>query len=244
MEKRLKRVRGLVINKYPYRESSDVVVLFTAEYGKIKAVAKGRRRPGSRLGAALENFCLSEIVLYLSRDRELQIVKEAQLLDPHAELARNYRLLLGASYISELLERATEVFSPNRALLELALTSLKLIPESDDLKKLLAAFLLKALSHLGHMPVLDRCTVCKSREKLLYFSVEKGGVLCENCWKSAEDSIMLGSKGISELQRILKLPINKLNRFKAETDVLFDLLLKFARYHLEIPDLFARKVDI
>ena len=244
MEKRLKRVRGLVVNKYPYRESSDVIVLFTDEYGKIKAVAKGRRKPGSRLGAALENFCLSEIVLYLSRDRELQIVKEAQLLDPHAELTRNYKFLLGASYVSELLERGTEVFSPNRALLELALSSLKLIPEAVDLKKLLAAFLLKALSYLGHMPVLDRCVACGSREKLLYFSVEKGGVLCANCPKSADDSVMLGARGISELQRILKMPMDRLNRFKADADLLFDLSVKVARHHLEIPDLFARKVDI
>ena len=50
------RDSAFVLHSTPYRETSLVVDLLTREHGRVGVVAKGAKRPGSALRAALLQF--------------------------------------------------------------------------------------------------------------------------------------------------------------------------------------------
>ena len=81
---RLYRDTGVVLRTYKLGEADRIVVLLTAENGKVRAVAKGVRKTGSKFGARLEP--LSHVRLLLYRGRELDIVSQAESVEPLAPL--------------------------------------------------------------------------------------------------------------------------------------------------------------
>jgi DNA repair protein RecO (recombination protein O) len=75
---------GVVLRTYKLRESDRIVVLMTEEHGKVRAVAKGVRKTKSKFGARLEP--MSHVRLLLYRGRELDIVSQAESVEPLAPL--------------------------------------------------------------------------------------------------------------------------------------------------------------
>ena len=76
----LYRDTGVVLRTYKLRESDRIVVFHTAEHGKVRAVAKGVRKTKSKFGARLEP--MSHVRLLLYRGRELDIVSQAEAVEP------------------------------------------------------------------------------------------------------------------------------------------------------------------
>ena len=76
----LYRDTGVVLRTYKLRESDRIVVFHTAENGKVRAVAKGVRKTKSKFGARLEP--MSHVKLLLYRGRELDIVSQAEAVEP------------------------------------------------------------------------------------------------------------------------------------------------------------------
>ena len=80
----LYRDTAVVLRTYKLGEADRIVVLLTAENGKVRAVAKGVRKTTSRFGARLEP--MSHVRLLLYRGRELDIVSQAESVEPLAPL--------------------------------------------------------------------------------------------------------------------------------------------------------------
>ncbi len=76
----LYRDRGVVLRTYKLGEADRIVVLLTSGHGKVRAVAKGVRRTKSRFGGRLEPLSHVELLLY--EGRELDIVSQAEIIDP------------------------------------------------------------------------------------------------------------------------------------------------------------------
>jgi DNA repair protein RecO (recombination protein O) len=47
---------GFVLHSYPYKETSLIVDMFTRDHGRIGVVAKGAKRPLSKLRGVLQTF--------------------------------------------------------------------------------------------------------------------------------------------------------------------------------------------
>ena len=71
------KTEGFVLKTMLFKESSLIASIFTKKFGKIKVLAKGVRRPKSKLCGALELFNLDEIIFY-KRER-LGIIKRRGL---------------------------------------------------------------------------------------------------------------------------------------------------------------------
>ena len=65
-----KTVRGLVLREVKYKESSKMLTLLTDE-GKMAAEARGALRKGSRIGAASQQLCYSEMTVFENRGRRI-----------------------------------------------------------------------------------------------------------------------------------------------------------------------------
>ena len=81
------RDRGIVLRTHRLGETDRIVTFLLEGRGKVRAVAKGVRRPGSRIGARLEPF--SHVDLELHEGRSLDIVRQVESIDTNEALRRD-----------------------------------------------------------------------------------------------------------------------------------------------------------
>jgi len=172
---------GVVLRTYKLRESDRIVVIMTAENGKVRAVAKGVRKTKSKFGARLEP--MSHVRLLLYRGRELDIVSQAESVEPLAPLLSSLdRASQGIAAIEAVDQLALER-QPNLRLYQMAVGVLRTIAERPAPLNV-PAFYWKLLAAEGLEPQLAVCSRCGEAEpaaQLVAFDLDEGGVLCRAC---------------------------------------------------------------
>lgn len=177
----LYRDTGVVLRTYKLRESDRIVVFHTAENGKVRAVAKGVRKTKSKFGARLEP--MSHVRLLLYRGRELDIVSQAEAVEPLSPMLSSLdRASQGLAAI-EAVDQLSLEREPNPQLYRMLVGVLRTIATSPSPLNV-AAFYWKLLAIEGMRPELDRCVRCSETEpdvQLVSFDLNEGGVLCRSC---------------------------------------------------------------
>ena len=103
---RIYHTEAIVLSRFELGEADRVLTLLTPHDGKLKAIAKGVRRPRSRLGGAVEPF--AELHLVLARARTFDVITSASVGPRLAVAARELESTATAWYLAELAERAVE----------------------------------------------------------------------------------------------------------------------------------------
>lgn len=164
-----------------FGEADRILTIFSRQHGKLRVIAKGARRPLSRLGSHLEYFCLTKLML--ARGRDLDVVTGAESVDPHVPIRESLDAIGHASHMVEILTRLTEDRQENRAVFDLLASSLTLLGVGADHFHSTRHYELALLTLLGFRPELYQCIEC--REKLRQanhaFVAQQGGFLCELC---------------------------------------------------------------
>ena len=104
---------ALVIRLADFSESSKVVTLFTREFGKVAALAKGAKRLKSSFEAALDLLAECRVVFLRKSSSGLDILTEAQLLTRFRPAGRDLKALYSGYYVAELLDGLTEPYDPH-----------------------------------------------------------------------------------------------------------------------------------
>ena len=184
----LYREQGLVLRHYELGESDRILHVLTPGRGKIRAVAKGVRRPGSRFGARLEPF--SHVDLQLYEGRSLDTISSADLLTPFAEVRADWTLSACGSAMAEAADRVAQEDERSTRLFLLLLDGLRALaraPEHPDV--VLDAYLIRLASLAGYHPFLEACAVCGTPGRHAVFSIAGGGSLCPSCAPSGSQDI-------------------------------------------------------
>ncbi len=175
------RCEGLTLRKAAIGEADLVVTVFTAEHGKLRAVAKGARRSSSKMVGHLEPLTL--VRLSLARGRELEIITQAQVMDGFSVLKEDLSSMTRGLYVAELLDGFGPEDSPSPDLFRLAANVLRGLPQAKDPDVPLRYFEFHLLRLTGVLPELYQCVECGSEiaPEAHRFSVNLGGVLCPAC---------------------------------------------------------------
>ncbi|MBX6342481.1 MAG: DNA repair protein RecO, partial [Thermomicrobiaceae bacterium] len=162
-------------------EADRILTLFTEQYGKLRVVAKGARRTKSRLAGHLEPF--SRTRLLLAQGRNLDIVTQAQLVDPYRGLRLDEARIAYAGYLADLLDALTVEEQENAAAYALLAGALDRLSRGADPYVTVRAFELGLLTALGFQPELQKCVACGRVLEPVEnaFSPHGGGVLCPEC---------------------------------------------------------------
>src|SRR5437773_241187 len=94
---------ALVIRVVDFSETSTVLTIFTREFGKVRAIAKGSRRPKGPFESALDLLCLCRIVFLAKSSDALDLVTEAKLERRFRPAGRDVSRLYAGYYVAELL---------------------------------------------------------------------------------------------------------------------------------------------
>lgn len=174
------RDRGIVLRTHRLGETDRIVTLLLEGRGKVRAVAKGVRRPGSRIGARLEPF--SHVDLELHEGRSLDIVRQVESVDTNEALRRDDRLHAAASVMVELVDTvATEGQRDPALLLQLRAGLAALAADPGSAAVFVDAFLLRAASVVGFPVLTAACARCRTPGPHPWLSVVGGGTLCDDC---------------------------------------------------------------
>ena len=172
---------GVVLRTYKLRESDRIVVFHTKENGKVRAVAKGVRKTRSKFGARLEP--MSHVRLLLYRGRELDIVSQAEAVEPLSPMLSSLdRASQGLAALEAVDQLALER-EPNPVLYQSLVGVLRTIAERPSPLNV-PAFYWKLLAREGFSPQLDVCVRCGDGEpdvELVAFDLQEGGTLCRSC---------------------------------------------------------------
>jgi DNA repair protein RecO (recombination protein O) len=172
---------GVVLRTYTLRESDRIVVFMTYENGKVRAVAKGVRKTKSKFGARLEP--MSHVRLLLYRGRELDIVSQAESVEPLAPMLSSLDRASQGMAAIEAVDQLSLEREPNPRLYKMAVGVLRTIAARPSALNV-PAFYWKLLAAEGLEPQLDACVRCGESPpdtELVAFDLNEGGAQCRAC---------------------------------------------------------------
>ncbi len=228
------------LKSYPLSESDKIVVMYSKEKGLIKGVAKGVKKPKSKLGARMDSLVANRIML--NKGKNLSTICQAEALNTFSNSRKDMDKLFYSIYISELVAAFGIEDDPSSAeVYELFYKALDRISVSKSKKDILIAvikFQLKLMLVAGFGIELDTCLCC--REQILnedmYFSVQMGGVICKECNDTFKISKKMHYKVRDFLQAMEQFDFNYESDYdKKATEkvckVCYDLLNKYIQSH-------------
>jgi DNA repair protein RecO (recombination protein O) len=175
----LYRDQGVVLRTIKLGEADRIVTILTQTNGKVRAVAKGIRKTGSRFGARLEPA--SHVALQCYKGRELDIVTQVETIDSFRALREHYACLTHAVSMLEAVDQIAQERERNLAMYRMLVGALRTLAERPS-AVVSAAFFWKLLSLEGFHPILDTCARCGTEQgPFTAFDLGEGGVLCDSC---------------------------------------------------------------
>jgi DNA repair protein RecO (recombination protein O) len=192
---RVYRTEAVVLRHSDFGEADRLLTVYTPYMGKLRLLAKGVRKPTSRKAGHLESFTRTQLLI--ARGRNLDIITQAEIIEPYVALRQDLWRLSHAYYVAELVDRFSEEQSENHPLYRLLCDVLGWICDSSDLALTMRFFELHMLSLVGYRPQLFDCPGCNARLEPVtnFFSAEAGGALCPRCGEGEREAraISLGA---------------------------------------------------
>ncbi len=178
------RAETVVLRHNDWGEADRLLVLFTREAGKLRAVAKGVRKLKSRKAGHLEPF--THVKLLLARGRDFWIVTQAETIDAYLPVREDLVRTAYAAYVIELLDRFTYEEGENRDLFQLLVETLERVSGLPDPFPAVRYYEIHLLDLLGFRPDLTNCVRCQReiQPEDQFFDAGLGGVLCPRCGPS------------------------------------------------------------
>lgn len=228
------------LKSYNLSEADKIMVMYSKEKGLIKGVAKGCKKPKSKLGARMDLLVANQLMLF--KGRNLDTICEAKALNTFKNTRQDISKLLYSTYISEIVNNFGVEEDPcSGEIYDLLYKALEKISNAKEKKEMLIAvikFQLKIMQIEGFGIELDACLCC--REQILaenmYFSAKMGGVICEECNKHLGVKTKLHHKLRDFLLAMLQFDFNYESDYdqKATEKVCFvcyDLLREYIETH-------------
>lgn len=195
------KTNALVLREVPYKESSRILTVLTAEHGKLTVNARGAKRKGSKIAASVEPLSYSEMTLFAERGR--YTLTEARAIELFEGLTDELELFSLGAYFAEALEAVSDEDMPSPELLSLGLNALYALSRKRAPQELVkAAFELRLAALSGFEPLLGHCSVCMRPDPVAPVFDVAGGVLsCRDCAGEITGEIFRPSAGTLEAMR-------------------------------------------
>lgn len=228
------------LKSYNLNDADKIIVMYSKENGLIKGVAKGIKKPKSKLGARMDLLVAN--TLQLLKGRSMDTIIQAQTVNNFRKTREDMDKLMFSSYISELVMNFGEGSeSASKEIYELLYKALNRIADSNSKKDSLIAvikFQLKLLLIMGFCVELDSCLCCREQilDEEMFFSSSMGGVVCKECNETLQVNLKMHHKIRDFLQAMLQFDFDYESEYdKKATEkvcqVCFNLLDEYIRIH-------------
>jgi DNA repair protein RecO (recombination protein O) len=225
--------RGFVLSASAYGEADKIVHLFTIQLGRVSTIAKGVRKPKSKLASAIDLFTESGFSLHRRSSAGLYVLSQAKVLNVHSILKQDLSTLTSLHVLGEVLGQSLPEAETHPEVYALLNKTLRVLEEKEvDRELILTAFTLKLLELLGYPLELQSCAQCASslQGKRVHLIPHRGGALCGNCAPSGPSRLKVSPAGLEVLKKLRSLPLEKVHVLKLKPLVLKELFLTVMEY--------------
>lgn len=241
------KAEAIILRRRPLGEADRVLTLFTKEWGKLSAVARGVRKTTSRLAGRLEPFTHGRMLL--ARGRTLDVVAQVEVLDGMAPLRTDLRRFGAAALAVELLDAATPEREAHPELFHLLMAALSLLARDDP--SAAPWFALHLVGLVGFQPALEHCAVCRRPpHPSPSWSHPLGGAVCARCAGRDPAAARLRPEGLRALRTLLAAEADGSGALPPvrDPDRLLEVLCRYAEHRLEVrlrsPGVLSRLTEV
>lgn len=233
---RLYRTEAIILRRQDFGEADRLLTLYTPGLGKRRVLAKGVRKLTSRKAGHVELFTHSRLLV--AKGRSLDIVTQAETINPFLPVRGELTRASCAYYVAELVDRFTEEGEENRRLFDILLNALFWVGDSEDTALVLRFFELRLLDYVGYRPQLTRCVRCAQplETDAALFNSAEGGVLCLRCGKGERGCRDASPQALATLCYLQSNDYEQCRRLKIDRRAHFEvegILRRYITYLLE-----------
>ncbi len=144
-EHRVANQPGFVLHSYPYKETSLIVEVFARDHGRVPLIAKGAKRPHSKLRGVLQTF--QPLQLAWTGKSEVRTLVSAEWVGGLLPLERS--ALLCGFYLNELLVKLLARDDPHPQLFDQYVSAMNELAHDEPPAIVLRKFELALLKETG-----------------------------------------------------------------------------------------------
>lgn len=228
------KTEAILLKSWNFRETSKLLSFYTRDHGKIKMIAKGARSPKSPLKGRLEPLCHTRLVYYDKQTRDLQLLTQAEIINPHLNFFGNLEKTTLGLAVAELLDKGVGGQDKMPVLFDLFRDVLDTIDRTAGfLEGLVWYFEGHFMDLMGFKPTWDACLDCGNplSRQGGFFQAANGGLLCHDCG-SAHGGLQVSGETLEILYWLQKagpheaVQLNPDSGIKAEIRKMFDIYFK------------------
>jgi DNA repair protein RecO (recombination protein O) len=204
MRSRTYRAEAIVLKTIDFGETDRILTLLTRHFGKVSVVAKGIRKPTSRLAGHAEP--LTHATYQLARGRNLDVLTGAESLALYRELREDLGSIAAGWYIVELADRFALEKAPSAPLFDLVESALRHLTAGHGPALVCRWFDLHLLDRTGFRPELGHCVQCGEHPEEIAnaWIVDAGGLVCARCAPgSTVGAVALSVRALKSLRYLL-----------------------------------------
>jgi DNA repair protein RecO (recombination protein O) len=233
------KAEAIVLRQQQLGEADRIVTLFTREFGKLCAVAKGVRRPTSRLGGRIEPFTHARLLL--ARGRTLDVIAQAEIVGAFPGVRADLIRSAHAAYVAELVDRGLADRDRHEEIFELTREALEALERAgkDSAEMAVLRFALRLTGVLGYQPETETCVECGRRvprgrggAEPWAFSSLRGGVLCAACRVKDAEAVSASPGVLAAFDYLIQAPAQQSMRVRM-TPAQRGELSRLVQLHLE-----------
>ncbi len=175
---------AVALRRLDYSETSQIIVLFTREHGKVRVIAKGiKRGTRKRFAVGIDLLDVGQLVASARQERGEGLATLTEWKQEHSlwGLREKLHRIHGGQYAAEITAHLTEDWDPHVDLFDALIDTLVALSEANEPFAALAAYQRRLLKAIGSLPRFDACVLCERTEGLTHFSSFEGGMVCKHC---------------------------------------------------------------
>ena len=205
----LHKWEGIVLKNRAYGESNKMVTLMTKEAGKVTVMARGAKKPTSRLAGVTQSFMHG--VFVVQKNSGMGTLQQGEHISSMRHIQTDIYATAYASYIVELVDRLVDE-GPEPFAFDVLQQALYAIEEEYDPEAIALFVDWKLLPYTGVQPILHACASCGSIEGEFAFSFSQGGFLCHRCFHKDQYIIRLSPTQLKLIRMFYSLPIDQIGK--------------------------------
>ncbi|NEY19693.1 DNA repair protein RecO [Bacillus ginsengihumi] len=227
----LTKCEGIVVRSTDYGETNKIINIYTREFGKIGVMARGAKKPSSRLAAISQLFTYGHFLIQTSKG--LGTLQQGEMISSMRAIREDIFKTAYASYIVELLDKSVEDKKTNPYLFELLYMTLQYINEDYDMDIMTNIFEMKMLNVLGMYPIMNQCALCGEKEGRFAFSIRENGIICHRCFEKDPYHLALSQPAIKLLRLFYYFDIGRLGNISVKPETKKELRNTISMYYDE-----------
>lgn len=237
------RSEAVVLRRVDFGEADRLLTLYSREHGKIRAIAKGARKPQSRKTGHVELFMRSRFLI--AKGRNLDIITQAETIETYAPLREDLVRATYASYAVELLDRFTVEEDRHTSIFDLLVNALGWFATAEDVLLAARYYELRLLGLAGFQPQFFQCVSCGEAviEQDQFFSAELGGFLCPDCQHTDRNALPVSGVAVKVLRYLQSRPWDTVRHLRLDRPLLHDLERLMHAYIRHILERDLKSVD-